>query len=95
MGMGMGMGIICGQFFFVFSALFVPKNKNRVNDIENAVLQRGRRDSNPQPSDRQTVAQDSQVIENKKVTRNAELGLPPDLPRTLNEWPKLVLIIER
>ena len=38
------------------TAMDSSKQQNRVNDIENAVFKRGRRDSNPQPSDRQSDA---------------------------------------
>lgn len=54
-----------------------------------------RRDSNPQPSDRQSVYQKLQLIVNKIVRRNAKEGLPPDLPQTLNKWPELATIIKK
>ena len=38
------------------TATHPPKLENRANGIENRVFERGRRDSNPQPSDRQSDA---------------------------------------
>ena len=56
---------------------------------------KSRRDSNPQPSDRQAVAQNSQVIENTEVTGNAKLGLPAGLPAEYLSDPELAMIVEK
>jgi hypothetical protein len=55
----------------------------------------GRRDSNPQPSDRQAGSLNSQVIEYTKVTRNAKMGLPPGLPPDFEKWPELEMIVKK
>jgi hypothetical protein len=51
---GARFGALCGTNRQISAQ--VGANKNRVPAMENAVLERGRRVSNPQPSDRQAVA---------------------------------------
>ena len=52
-------------------------------------------DSNPQPSDRQADALNSQLVENKDFRENVKKGLPPGLPQILNKWPELEMILKK
>ena len=63
--------------------------------VSKKLLSKARRDSNPQPSDRQADALKSQVVVNKEVKRNAKVGLPPGLPPTLVPQPALAKLTER
>ena len=52
-------------------------------------------------SDRQAGSQNSQVIENKEVTENAKMGLPPsylsdpELVMIIEKWPEIPLFIKQ
>ena len=54
----------------------------------------GRRDSNPQPSDRQHVTSKSQVIVNTEVTRIAQSDLADNLAEICGQFPDLEVMIK-
>jgi len=73
--------------------------RNRAPYNENAVFERGRRGSNPQPSDRQSDAEISQRIVTSTLTETNEndmahsmallLQKHPDLAQVVEHWPNL------
>jgi hypothetical protein len=70
------------------------KRKTLVSALLTRVYERGRRDSNPQPSDRQAFAQNSQVIENTVVTRIAKSDLAENLACICGQFPDLEVVIK-
>ena len=55
---------------------------------------RWRRDSNPQPSDRQAVTSKSQVTVNTEVTRIAQSDLAENLAEICGQFPDLEVVIK-
>ena len=69
-------------------------DKKPCRHVTPARLQRGRRDSNPQPSDRQSDALNSQEQPNKALTENPESVLASCLAQIVQKYPELKQFIQ-